>query len=370
MDRTHRLVKMSTAGTTNEHINLKIEKATITHAAFDPTGRCLAVFLDNESKFKIFAVQFDAKDSFQLIWEIKLHPVGLTKIGLGSGGGFLILCDDKGNTFCVDKMGKEVDRISSSQGHILQWNIGWAGSATLITMCATMSQTCRINAAVSGRSASDPGPLWKGCKVDVFYAPSKAFFPAIVTSCEDDGTYNVDYDDGSQDFCVNRDRIRPKGSQTIGDNFKELRHVMTLSGSRSIVTCCAISQDGTTALTTSKDGTIKLYNIDVRWLQREDPRQMVTFKDTDYLYYTTCAISPNNKIIVVASPDTSLVFYRVDTSPPTIIGEITNSHESGDRIREMFFATKTILVTIAEGDSKVKTWNLAKKGCVPEVALK
>jgi WD40 repeat protein len=50
---------------------------------------------------------------------------------------------------------------------------------------------------------------------------------------------------------------------------------MELKGHKSAVGAVALSPDGTRAVTASKDGTLRVWNIDVRYAQQEDPRTLL-----------------------------------------------------------------------------------------------
>ncbi len=51
--------------------------------------------------------------------------------------------------------------------------------------------------------------------------------------------------------------------------------VMELKGHKSQVMCVSLSADGKRAVTASKDGTLRVWNIDVRYAQQEDPKTLL-----------------------------------------------------------------------------------------------
>ncbi|KAJ9459294.1 hypothetical protein DIPPA_29887 [Diplonema papillatum] len=358
-DRTYRLLRASTLGVSNDFVQVRIEKATITMSAFDSTGRVLGLFLDNERKLKVYAVEFKEKDNVHLIWEYKLPAIPLTAIGIGPGGGYAILLDDTGKITVINRRGKELDSTKSSQGTVRQWAFNRPGS--MLGMAASMSASCRIHAFLSGRNTLDDGALWEGVEVDCMDTGTNAWYPAKIVTQDADGTYTIDWLDGTLGYCTPRDLIRPKGVQTRGEDFGSMKHAMTLTGHKLGTTCIGFSPDNTHAVSCSEDGGIRVWNINVRWHLQEDPKLIHSFEDTDYNYFTHAAISPNNKILVLGTADTSLLVYRIDCKKPEIIAEISETHKGFAPFSFVEFTAKHVVTTAATSDSKVKTWNLAAK---------
>eukprot|EP01064_Diplonema_japonicum_P004221 TRINITY_DN12762_c0_g1_i1.p1 TRINITY_DN12762_c0_g1~~TRINITY_DN12762_c0_g1_i1.p1 ORF type:complete len:539 (+),score=83.03 TRINITY_DN12762_c0_g1_i1:49-1665(+) len=358
-DRVYKIMDASTLGTSNDGQVVRIDKATITACALDSLGKCLAVFLDNETKIRVYAVDLKGKPVLTPIWEAPSPFMTVKTIHVGQGGGYVMLLDDKGAVTVMDRRGATIDTLLIPQGSVKQWTFTSAGN--LFGLAATMTSSVRLTSVLSAsKSTTHEGPLGKGIEVDVFDTASKSFYPAVISEQDSDGTYTVDWRDGTFGYCVSRTHIRTKGALTSGVDYGSMKHVMTLTGHKLNTTCVGFSQDGSRAASCSKDGGVRVWNINVRWHLREEPKLLQAFEDTDYTYFTHAAFSPNNKILVLATPDTSLVFYRIDSKTATILGEITDAHPGLGPLNTLYFTNKSILTTTAVNDPKVKVWDLAK----------
>ena len=352
-DRQYKLFKASTLGHGNENVPAKIDKATIPHASFDATGTSLAVFVDNERKVRVYSVAYSASAAVTMSWEAKIPPVAVAGIGCGPGGGYAVVLEEGGGVFVVNRLGKEVDRTTIKLGTVRQWK--FSANGTLLGVCGSMSNSVRVMALIAGsRSTTDNGPLWKGVTADAYDHSSRRWYPAVVDDVDGPETYSITWREGGvQTFHVPRKDLRPTGVQMRGEDYSAMRHAMTLTGHKLGLTAVGFSADGARAVSCSEDGGVRVWDTSVRWNMNEDARLLSAFNDSDYCHFTHVAISPNNKIVVLGTPSTSLMLYRIDTKEPTIIGEITESHRGGGILTHMAFVSKSVLMTVAEGDSKV-----------------
>ncbi len=55
---------------------------------------------------------------------------------------------------------------------------------------------------------------------------------------------------------------------------------MELKGHKSQVMCVAFSPDSKRCVTASKDGTLRVWNIDVRYHLEEDPKTLLVVSET------------------------------------------------------------------------------------------
>eukprot|EP01063_Lacrimia_lanifica_P005585 TRINITY_DN13347_c0_g1_i1.p1 TRINITY_DN13347_c0_g1~~TRINITY_DN13347_c0_g1_i1.p1 ORF type:complete len:561 (+),score=251.54 TRINITY_DN13347_c0_g1_i1:61-1743(+) len=360
-NRTYKLYKASTIGSGSEKsVTCRLDKATVTHAAFDNQGTCLALYYDNEDKLKAFNVRFDQATPLTQIWETKVPMVPLNSIACGPGAGYATLLDDAGGITVVNRSGRVLDTSKTSQGELRQWTVNAHG--TMVGLCASMSSSCRVMGFSSGnRSTLDKGPLWKGVTVEAWDQGSRQFYPAVVEDVDGDDTYTIKWTDGGVvTYHVPRKELKPTGVQTVGSDFSSMKPILTLSGHRNALTALSFSHDGSRAVTASQDGGVKLWDVNVRYHQKEDAHVLHAFNDKDFIYFTHAALSPNNKILVLAAADTSLLIYRVDSKAPTLMGEITEAHK-GHVLQSLVFTGKATVVSVAHGDNKVKAWNLASK---------
>ncbi|PKA47703.1 U4/U6 small nuclear ribonucleoprotein PRP4-like protein [Apostasia shenzhenica] len=92
---------------------------------------------------------------------------------------------------------------------------------------------------------------------------------------------------------------------------KEILKVMQLKGHKSAVTCLCFTPNSEQIITASKDGTIRIWNINVRYHLDEDPKTLKVFKiplrdnaRDSPLLYDRMSISPDGKILALTSGST------------------------------------------------------------------
>lgn len=152
---------------------------------------------------------------------------------------------------------------------------------------------------------------------------------------------------------------------------KELSKVMQLKGHKSAVTWLSFMWDSQRIVTASKEGTIKIWNINVRYHLDEDPKCLHTFQIPELPgtvvtkkvkgppHYDQIAISPNNSILA-ASWGHSLQWLSAETGE--VLDTAENAHEG--TITSMVWAPKPLITVhgpkmiLATGsiDKKVKLW--------------
>ncbi|KAM7276058.1 hypothetical protein ACFE04_017924 [Oxalis oulophora] len=146
---------------------------------------------------------------------------------------------------------------------------------------------------------------------------------------------------------------------------KEIVKVMQLKGHKSAVTWLCFAPDSEKIITASKDGSIRIWNINVRYHLDEDPKTLKVFpiplhdsKGTT-LHYDRLSLSPSGKILA-ATHGSTLQWLSAET------GEVLDTAEKahdGD-ITCMVWAPKMIssgneqvmVLATASVDKKVKLW--------------
>ena len=352
-DRQYKLFRSSTLAKACESVPLRFDKATITFAQFDGPGRTLAVYVDNERSIKVYSVRFDQKSNLNLIWEHRVPPMALCGIGCGPGGGYAMLHEESGDVIVINRQGKEISRSQNKLGAIRQWRYSTQGN--LLAVAGSMMNSARIWSIMSGnRSTLDDGPLWAGVTVEAYDHSTRAYYPAVVVAEDGSNTYTIKWNEGGlESFHIPRSELRPTGVQTKGESFNSMSHAMTLTGHKNSITCVGFSLDGTRAVSCSEDGGVRVWDIAVRWSQKEEPRLLASFVDTDYCYFTHCAISPNGKILVLGTPSTSLLVYRIDAKKAVLMGEISDAHPHDGQLKELAFTSKHVVMSMPDGHSKV-----------------
>ncbi|XP_058212372.1 uncharacterized protein LOC131324424 [Rhododendron vialii] len=146
---------------------------------------------------------------------------------------------------------------------------------------------------------------------------------------------------------------------------KEVSKVMQLKGHKSAVTWLCFSPNSEQIITASKDGTIRTWNINVRYHQDEDPKTLKVFpiplhdsKGTT-MQYDRLSISPDGRILAVTYGSTlqwlsAETGQALDTADRAHDGEITDivwaprTISNGDK--------QALVLATASLDKKVKLW--------------
>ncbi|PON48381.1 Guanine nucleotide-binding protein, beta subunit [Parasponia andersonii] len=146
---------------------------------------------------------------------------------------------------------------------------------------------------------------------------------------------------------------------------KEVSKVMQLKGHKSAVTWLGFAPNSEQIITASKDGSIRIWNINVRYHMDEDPKTLKVFPIPLHdskgatLHYDRLSLSPDGRILA-ATHGSTLQWLSVET------GKVLDSAEKvhdGD-ITCISWAPKNIpmgdgqasLLATASVDKKVKLW--------------
>ncbi|GAB4844363.1 hypothetical protein Ancab_037727 [Ancistrocladus abbreviatus] len=146
---------------------------------------------------------------------------------------------------------------------------------------------------------------------------------------------------------------------------KEIVKVMQLKGHKSAVTWLCFAPNSEQVITASKDGTLKLWNINVRYHLDEDPKILKAFPIPLHdssgvtLHYDRLSISPDGRILAAThgstlqwlSADTGKVLDSADQAHDddiTCIAWAPNAISTGN--------TQALILASASVDKKVKLW--------------
>ncbi|KAH6817814.1 secretory 1A [Perilla frutescens var. frutescens] len=146
---------------------------------------------------------------------------------------------------------------------------------------------------------------------------------------------------------------------------KEISRVMQLKGHKSAVTWLCFSRNSEQIITASKDGSIRIWNINVRYHLDEDSKTLKVFpiplhdENGTTLHYDHLSLSPDGKILA-ATHGSTLQWLCAETGQVLDMAE--KAHD-GD-ITDMSWAPTTILMenkqtvilATASNDKKVKLW--------------
>lgn len=146
---------------------------------------------------------------------------------------------------------------------------------------------------------------------------------------------------------------------------KEVLKVMQLKGHKSAVTCLCFTPSSEQIITASKDGSIRVWNINVRYHLDEDPKTLKVFSiplhdaKGSTLHYDHFRISPDGKILAAASgsilqwlcAETGKV---LDTADKSHEGEITGIAWAPQLIPAG--GKSALVLATAAVDKKVKLW--------------
>lgn len=146
---------------------------------------------------------------------------------------------------------------------------------------------------------------------------------------------------------------------------KEIVKVMQLKGHKSAVTWLCFTPNSEQIITASKDGSIRIWNINVRYHLDEDPKTLKAFAiplhdaKGSVSHYDHISISPNGKILAVTSGST-LQWLCAESG--SVLDTADKAHE-GD-IMGITWASQLIpvgggprmVLATAGADKKVKLW--------------
>ncbi|KAG6435676.1 hypothetical protein SASPL_100551 [Salvia splendens] len=158
---------------------------------------------------------------------------------------------------------------------------------------------------------------------------------------------------------------------------KEVLKAMQLKGHKSAVTWLCFSPNSEQIITASKDGTIRIWNINVRYHMDEDPKTLKVLpiplhdENGTTLHYDLLSLSPDGKILA-ATHGSTLQWLCAETGQVLDVAEKAHDdqitypkkyYDAGD-ITDMAWAPSTILMdnkqtvvlATASNDKKVKLW--------------
>ncbi|TYZ57011.1 hypothetical protein PybrP1_003277 [[Pythium] brassicae (nom. inval.)] len=125
--------------------------------------------------------------------------------------------------------------------------------------------------------------------------------------------------------------------------FKKVNKIMTLQGHRTGVLDLAFNGSDTAPvtrmLTVCKDASVRLWDINVRYVVSEDPKMLTTFNASELKPYQSVDLSPNAKLLVAAR-DRDVLFIstsdgrELETIPHALDGDIARVvfAPSGDEV--------------------------------------
>eukprot|EP01116_Phalansterium_solitarium_P006066 TRINITY_DN18382_c0_g1_i1.p1 TRINITY_DN18382_c0_g1~~TRINITY_DN18382_c0_g1_i1.p1 ORF type:complete len:424 (-),score=81.58 TRINITY_DN18382_c0_g1_i1:7-1233(-) len=133
--------------------------------------------------------------------------------------------------------------------------------------------------------------------------------------------------------------------------FEKAVKVMNLGEHRSTVYGLSFNSDSSRIATTSKDGTWKLWKLDVRWNIGGDPKCILTvaFPEPEGSF-NLIAFSPDSKVVAVTSKNT-LFFYSIDG---TLLDTVHDVHDGTDIVALSWAPDSSLVVT--GGDTTARLW--------------
>uniref|UniRef100_A0A1D1YIL3 Transducin beta-like protein 2 n=1 Tax=Anthurium amnicola TaxID=1678845 RepID=A0A1D1YIL3_9ARAE len=146
---------------------------------------------------------------------------------------------------------------------------------------------------------------------------------------------------------------------------KEVLKVMQLKGHKSAVTWLCFTPSSEQIITTSKDGSLRVWNINVRYHLDEDPKTLKVFhiplQDVrgSVLHYERISLSPDGKILAATHGSTLQWLCAesgkvLDTADNSHEGEITGIAWSPHMIP--VGGGQALVLATAGADKKVKLW--------------
>lgn len=150
------------------------------------------------------------------------------------------------------------------------------------------------------------------------------------------------------------------GKGATSSPFQQVREAMDLSGHKSGVYSFDFSGDTRRAATVSKDGTWRVFNIDVSWQLREDPR-LICCGNVPEQAHAYIAMSQDGRVVAIAT-NTSINLYNADTAE--LIDSLECIHS--DDIRGISFSDTGKYLYSRGGDKSVRIW-LNRAGMIRDI---
>ncbi|KAL6069595.1 WD40 repeat domain-containing protein [Balamuthia mandrillaris] len=133
--------------------------------------------------------------------------------------------------------------------------------------------------------------------------------------------------------------------------FNGTRKVMDLSnGHRGSVYAVCFSADGKLLATASKDCTLRIWDVNVRWHQQEDPKPVHKISLEEPVQ--RLAFTPDNKVIAATSGP-SLLLFSVESGE--LLDKVATAHENGSAIAALSWSADSLYLATA-ADSTIKVW--------------
>ncbi|EMS57814.1 Transducin beta-like protein 2 [Triticum urartu] len=142
---------------------------------------------------------------------------------------------------------------------------------------------------------------------------------------------------------------------------KEVNRVMQLKGHKSAVTSLCFTPDSEKIITASKDGTIRVWNINVRYHLDEDPKTLrvlpVPLHDSkgSTCLYEHMGISPDGKVLAVTSGST-LQWLCAETGVVLDTAEKAHEDLALDLLGTCLGGAPAFILGSCGDDKKVKLW--------------
>ncbi|XP_010544365.1 PREDICTED: transducin beta-like protein 2 [Tarenaya hassleriana] len=146
---------------------------------------------------------------------------------------------------------------------------------------------------------------------------------------------------------------------------KEVSKVMQLKGHKSAVTWLCFTPDSEQIITASKDGSIRIWNINVRYQLDEDPKTLKVFpiplsdSSGNPLHYDRLSLSPDGKILAATHGSTlqwlcAVTGNALDTAEKAHEGDITCLSWAPKPV--IVGERQVSLLATSSVDKKVKLW--------------
>ncbi|CAF1371010.1 unnamed protein product [Adineta steineri] len=152
-------------------------------------------------------------------------------------------------------------------------------------------------------------------------------------------------------------------------NFKEIRRAFDIKGHDAQVLCFSLNKDSTRAATISKDNTWKLWNTDVDYIHKQDPKCLYTGTLSYNIERAGLIVLAPDALSVVISIDNRLMFYNLSKDEKKCEQEIENVHSESIRVLVMDSTGKYVA---SSGDRQIRVFhNIAGlKGLIDDLTEK
>lgn len=135
--------------------------------------------------------------------------------------------------------------------------------------------------------------------------------------------------------------------------FEKTAKAMDLAGHTSSVYSVSFSSDSKRLATASKDGTWKMWDIDVRYTVGEDPKCLFSVPTKHPL--EQIALAPDQRLLA-ATCRGNLYFY--DATRGKLVQTMEDAHGPGRRIASLVWSPDScLLATVAAQDKAVRIWS-------------